>query len=391
MKICFIGPSMGDCGGVQRVMAVIANGLSADHEVTMISLNNDMKYSFYPLAEKVRLINYNDYYYRKKNWFARGILRLAKWRQKVLPVALAKYAYYPERLINGVCELVKQGEYDCVVGSTVSCAVMVGLMKEKLPRVRLVGWHHNSYEIYFQTPVHGFLIMRKLSAIALRRLDALITLTAHDAEKYRDRMKINAGYIYNPLSFSSEQKSALTDKVLLFVGRLERKQKGIDMLLDIAEELFHHRGYGDWKLRIIGNGSGYKDTEEDIRRHGLEDQVELLGEREEVIPFYREASVFVSTSRWEGFGLVITEAMECGLPVVSFRTDGPSEIIRDGQDGILIDNYRKDQFADALERLMTDEELRRRMGTAATERAEEFNLAHILEKWESVLTGDTVG
>ena len=88
------------------------------------------------------------------------------------------------------------------------------------------------------------------------------------------------------------------------------------MLLDIAEELFHHRGYGDWKLRIIGNGSGYKDTEEDIRRHGLEDQVELLGEREEVIPFYREASVFVSTSRWEGFGLVITEAMECGLPVV---------------------------------------------------------------------------
>ena len=172
----------------------------------------------------------------------------------------------------------------------------------------------------------------------------------------QEQMKINAGYIYNPLSFSSQQKSALTDKILLFVGRLERKQKGIDMLLDIAEELFHHRGYGDWKLRIIGNGSGYKDTEEDIRRHGLEDQVELLGEREEVIPFYREASVFVSTSRWEGFGLVITEAMECGLPVVSFRTDGPSEIIRDGQDGILIDNYRKGQFADALERLMTDGE-----------------------------------
>ena len=81
--------------------------------------------------------------------------------------------------------------------------------------------------------------------------------------------------------------------------------------------------------------------------------------------------------------------MECGLPVVSFRTDGPSEIIRDGQDGILIDNYRKGQFADALERLMTDEELRKRMGIAATERAEEFNLAHILRKWESVLTGDT--
>lgn len=198
-----------------------------------------------------------------------------------------KYAYFPEYLIDGVCNLVKQGEYDCVIGSTVSSAVLVGLMKEKLPGVRLIGWHHNSYEIYFQTPVHGFLIQRKLSAIALRKLDALITLTAHDAGKYQEQMKINAGYIYNPLSFSSQQKSALTDKILLFVGRLERKQKGIDMLLDIAEELFHHRGYGDWKLWIIGNGSGYKDTEEDIRRHGLEDQVELLGEREEVIPFYQ--------------------------------------------------------------------------------------------------------
>ena len=184
MKICFIGPSMGDCGGVQRVMAVIANGLSADHEVTMISLDNDTERSFYPLADKVRLINYNDYHYNK-NWIARGIRGLAKRRQKVLPASLAKYAYFPEYLIDGVCDLVKQGEYDCVIGSTVSSAVLVGLMKEKLPGVRLIGWHHNSYEIYFQTPVHGFLIQRKLSAIALRKLDALITLTAHDAGKYQ--------------------------------------------------------------------------------------------------------------------------------------------------------------------------------------------------------------
>ena len=224
MKICFIGPSMGDCGGVQRVMAVIANGLSADHEVTMISLDNDTERSFYPLADKVRLINYNDYHYNK-NWIARGIRGLAKRRQKVLPASLAKYAYFPEYLIDGVCNLVKQGEYDCVIGSTVSSAVLVGLMKEKLPGVRLIGWHHNSYEIYFQTPVHGFLIQRKLSAIALRKLDALITLTAHDAGKYQEQMKINAGYIYNPLRFSSHHKSALTDKIQQFVGRRETKQK----------------------------------------------------------------------------------------------------------------------------------------------------------------------
>ena len=68
---------------------------------------------------------------------------------------------------------------------TVSSAVLVGLMKEKLPGVRLIGWHHNSYEIYFQTPVHGFLIQRKLSAIALRKLDALITVSYTHLDVYK--------------------------------------------------------------------------------------------------------------------------------------------------------------------------------------------------------------
>lgn len=95
--------------------------------------------------------------------------------------------------------------------------------------------------------MHGFYIQSKLAARSLKRLDRLITLTKHDAMEYQNKMGIPCKYIYNPLGFSSEKKSDVSQKILLYVGRLERKQKGIDMLISMAEELICKRGFTDWK------------------------------------------------------------------------------------------------------------------------------------------------
>ena len=117
----------------------------------------------------------------------------------------------------------------------------------------------------------------------------------------------------------------------------------------------------------------------------MQEVVELLGEQKDVIKYYTTSAVFLSTSRWEGFGLVITEAMECGLPVVSFRTDGPSEIIGDGENGYLIDNYNMEQYMEKLELLMRDEDLRRKMSEQAIRRAKDFHIENILQEWEEQL------
>ena len=376
---------MGECGGMQRVIAGAANALAEHHKVDLISYYNRQETSYYPLHPSIELINKNQSYITGKSLLRRAVQWVVRQWKPVLPAALAAYAYYPKKMVSDLAETLQKGGYDCVIASGAQATIPLGMAAPKLKGMRLIGWHHNSYRIYFQTPGMAFYAQRKLAEKMLAQLDCLVTLTGRDALEYQEKMHLNCKYIYNPLSFRSEEKSDVSKKNLLFVSRLEVQQKGLDFLADIAEELFHRRGYRDWKLQIVGSGSGYRQLETWIQERKLMDQVELLGEQKEVQKFYWNASVFLSTSRWEGFGVVITEAMECGLPVVAFETDGPMEIISAGENGYLIPKYQVEQFADVVEKLMTDEELRWKMSRNAIKRAGDFYPEKVMEKWEELI------
>jgi len=385
VKICFVGPTMGECGGMQRVIAGAANALAEHHEVDIISYYNKQKISYYPLHPSIHLINKNQSYITRKSLIRRMIQWVIRRWKPMLPATLAAYAYYPKKMVSDLVETLQKGDYDCVIASGAQATIPLGMAAPGLRGMRLIGWHHNSYGIYFQTPGMAFYSQRKLAEKMLAQLDCLVTLTSRDALEYKEQMHLNCEYIYNPLSFCSEEKSDVSQKNLLFVSRLEVQQKGLDFLIDIAEELFHRRGHRDWKLQIVGSGSGYEKLKTWIQERNLMDLVELLGEQKEVQKFYCNASVFLSTSRWEGFGVVITEAMECGLPVVAFETDGPMEIISEGENGYLIPKYQVEQFADAVEKLMTDEGLRWKMSRNAMKRAGDFYPEKVMEKWEELI------
>ena len=385
MKIGFITPSLSECGGLQRVQSLLANELAQKHDVTIIALEDGRRPLFYELDSRIHVV-YEDIFLQKNSRFPWGIARAAARKGRlVLPAGIARRAYYPEKIVRELRKKWAEEGYECLVGSTAFCSVLLGLMAGELNGVKLIGWHHSSFSIYFQTPGKGFYIQQKLAERALKRLDALVTLTRHDKEEYKRWMCIEGKYIYNPLSFTSEAKSEVSGKTLLFVSRLETHLKGLDFLSDIAALLFHIRGHADWRLEIVGDGNGMEDLRQMIHERGLEDQVVLLGEKKEVKEYYLNASVFLCTSRWEGFGLSVTEAMECGVPAVSFRTDGPSEIIQDGKSGYLADNFDVEQFADKVEILMEDDELRRTMSKEAAKRAECFSLKHIGAEWEKLL------
>lgn len=388
MKICFLTPTMGECGGVQRVVAILANELSKHHEITILSMNNLGNVSYYELDSRIELLSYNEFMHSKKRVISRGIRLLFKNKKKRLPCGLSQYLHYPSYLLKKIEGTLKEENYDCIIGVTVYCTVILGLLKDKFLHTKMIGWHHNSFYIYFQTPGRGYYSFQKLSKKALAKLDALVTLTRHDAEQYETWMGLSCKYIYNPMSFQCERKADMTKKTLLFVSRLEIEQKGVDYLVNIAEELFQKRGHSDWKLVIVGGGSGYETVKQWIKEKHLEENVDIVGEQKNVIDYYVNSSVFLSTSRWEGFGVVVTEAMECGLPVVSFKTDGPSEIITDQKDGYLIENYDLKQYADAVETLMIDVELRKKMSQNAQERAKDFYTDRIAEEWEKLIENE---
>lgn len=383
MKICFLGPSIKECGGIQRVTAILANELAKKHEVSIISMNSEGNSSYYPLDDNIKVIDYSLQY--KKNRLQKLIRGVARRRHLVLPVWLARYAYYPKSFTKDFLEMLKKQEYDCIILSTDYYSLLIAVFAKQLAPAKLIAWHHNSFSIYFQIAGKASYMQRNLAKKVFPDLDAVVTLTHRDALEYKKYMDLDCHYIYNPLSFFSEKKADMSQKVLLFVGCLKIKHKGLDLLIDIAEELFHKRGYSDWQLQIVGDGSGLEQAKRWVNLYGLENQVKFWGEQKDVARFYCGASVFLCTSRWEGFGLVVAEAMECGLPVVSFQTDGPSEIIENGKNGYLVENGDMKAFADAVEVLMKQEELRKTFSQSAMERAKVFYPERIVEQWEMLI------
>ncbi|MET1194106.1 glycosyltransferase, partial [Bacillus licheniformis] len=125
-----------------------------------------------------------------------------------------------------------------------------------------------------------------------------------------------------------------------------------------------------------------------IDSNNLQDKIILRGslKGEELINFYSEGSIFISTSRWEGFALVVTEAMACGLPVISFDNLGPKEILENGEYGILVEDYDVNKIILNLNDLIKDKEKRERFQNKSIKRAKDFSIEVILEEWNEKLS-----
>ncbi|MBT2384928.1 glycosyltransferase family 4 protein [Streptomyces sp. ISL-11] len=201
------------------------------------------------------------------------------------------------------------------------------------------------------------------------RLDALVTMTRADARAHRTGLRLPHDMITAiPNSVPSAPAAAAdhTAKVIVAAGRLTRVKR-YDMLIEAFARISAQRP--DWTLRIYGGGPEKDRLAADVERRGLGDRVRLMGAVTPLDPEWAKGSIAAITSAQESFGMTITEAMRCGLPVVS--TDcphGPREIIRDGVDGLLVPRVNVRAYSAALLRLMDDQQLRARMGAVARER-----------------------
>lgn len=211
--------------------------------------------------------------------------------------------------------------------------------------------------------------------------DAFVVLSEQDRQAWlaTDPQTIA---IPNPLSFSVLDASDLTSKRIIAVGRFTA-QKGFDLLIE-AFALLAKR-YPQWSLDIFGAGPDYNYLQDCIKRFALADQVRLNSTSQNIRQEMLQSSIFAFSSRYEGFGLVLTEAMACGIPCVSFDCkSGPSEILTQAEDGYLVACYDVVGFSNALEILMVDEKKRVEMGAHARENVKRFLPENIMLQWDQL-------
>ena len=236
------------------------------------------------------------------------------------------------------------------------------------------------YEVINRGIVEKFLYLFNNPLKAIRKAKLFISLTEGDADCWRKSKVQNIKVIPDPLA---HVLGRYTEEKLKFriicVGRLV-PQKRFDRLVNafymIADK------YPEWYICIFGEGENKGKLQKQINELGLTERVCLMSKTDNIYYEYQRSQFFVLSSDFEGFGLVITEAMACGIPVVA--TDcpfGPSEIIEDGKTGLLAKMDEKD-LAEKIEWMITHEEERKRMGALAYEASAKYKKDLIIPQWE---------
>ncbi|HWM12362.1 MAG TPA: glycosyltransferase family 4 protein [Solirubrobacteraceae bacterium] len=227
--------------------------------------------------------------------------------------------------------------------------------------------------------------MRMQMTEAYDRLDLLSTLTERDAAAYRELLgdRPPVELFPNPAPDLGGRRASLDDKVVIAAGRLAWT-KGFDRLLPawarIAER---HPG---WELRIFGDGAEREALQGMIDELGIAGSARLMGFTGRLHDELARASVYVMTSRQEGFPMVLLEAMAAGLPVVSVDCHtGPRDIVTDGVDGRIVPEEDEDALVEAVDALLADATTRRAYGAAALEAAARYEPSAIAARWEARL------
>lgn len=370
IKLMFCMKNLSYSGGIERVIANRITALLEEDSYEIIIVTTDQKKNeenFYKISNLVKIIhleiNYKDIQSEK---FLYRVFKFKK-KQKIHSKKMK--------------EVLKEINPDIIMS--------LGFEdKWILPKIKgeskLILEHHSEKNHLLK--LHNTIIYQLKDYYQLWKekkmigiYDKFLVLTQEDKKQWGDK---RVEVIPNFLTFFPEEKAELENQKVISVGRLSY-EKGYDMLIDIWNIVYQK--HPKWILEIYGEGNEKVFLEKKIKNLNLENVIKLKGVTKNIKDKYLSSSIYIMSSRFEGFGMVLIEAMSCGLPVISFDCPcGPKDIIENNEDGFICKFNNIEDMAQKLIYLIENKEIRKRMGAKARENSLKFTKEKIIKEWKKI-------
>lgn len=377
MKIIYCTHSTYNPGGMERVLLNKVTYLSAlpEWEVSVVTTDQHQRPSFYPFPEKVRMtdleINYSD-----DN--DKGI-----WKK------ITSYLRKRKEHKRKLTALLLKEKPDIVVSLYPSESSFIPDIKDGSKKVLELHFNKFFRIQYGRKGIIG-LIDRwrtRQDERIVRRFDKFVVLTNEDKGYWGGLPNIEV--IPNAAIHVSKNYSEVKNKRVIAVGRLDY-QKGFNRLIQAWKLVQHSGQFSDWRLDIFGQGEWQEMLQQMIDEQGLQNTAKINPPTNAILNEYVHSSLLVMSSNYEGFGMVLVEAMSCGVPVISFDCKcGPKDIIQPGINGLLVPNGDIQALADAMMKVMEDEAYRKMLSLNARKVVDTYSEQAVMSQWIRLFTSIT--
>ena len=376
MKIVYCIPQLYRPGGIERIVTLKTNYLTEvyGYDVTIVTADQKEMNPFYELNKKVKMIDLGlDY---------DGTLSLPIAKRFMARSRL--HRLHKEKLTA----LLMKIRPDVTVSTfTHEASFLPGIKdgSKKVLEFHFCRGHKRKMADafcfpFFKRTAYKFRCWQEENVI-IPKYDKFVVLTEEDREQWLNKTH-NVVNIPNALPFETDEVAKLENHSVIAVGRLDA-QKGFDRLIDIWHEVKKKKN--NWKLHIYGQGADEKRLRSQITTLGLNGKVIIHKPSNNIKSYYLKASIFVMTSRYEGLPMTLLEATSVGLPAVCYNFKcGPKDIIKNGENGMIIKDGDESGMIKSLLSLMCDMQLRKRLGKNAKTYSVSYSAKMIMEKWDKL-------
>lgn len=353
-RIAFLVYDISLTGGAERVTINLSEELSKYYDVHIISIFDQKKfvskdkYCYYCISQKLAKIPYN----------------LLKFGKKIR-------------------NYLRDNNIDILFSVTAGVNTLALIATKRL-KTKVVYCEHSNLENKTYGKKHE---LRQL--LGAKYSDKIIALTERDRKNFIKKYKLSKDKVISISNWTNskpvEEKYDIKSKKIVSVGRLE-KVKGYDLLIKVAQNVY--KAHSDWHWDIYGDGTYREKIENWIKENKLEDFITLKGNVNNLskLNIYKNYSMYVMTSYYEGFSLTLLEAQSSKLPIVSFDSPtGPSELVLNNINGYIIPTYDTDKMAKKINKLIDDVSLRQKFSDNAHLKLNNFSKKNIIIEWKKLI------